>query len=300
MVNVSTSSVFDQVTSTIELLDGEEVTRVDKGLIDVDDEVLEVISSWEPLVTSGFLGEFDTLFNVELGGDTLVVWVQASSESDFTHEQVHGLEGIGDNVNKSIAGSEDEHTGGLDEFEFFGADLEGGFVGTGGDVGGGVEVLESGEEEGVTAAESGGVLDSVDDFDGLVVDDVELHGVFLPAWGGEREGGVGWGQRANEGGEELEVVSLVFFIAFKDSVLDGGLHDFGVVLVEDEGLSVVIVVFSVAKETVFREDDMRFRSFGGMLDVVDGTEWVVDLVVGVEIEEWSVLLEDLSGEDAGG
>jgi len=140
----------------------------------------------------------------------------------------------------------------------------------------------------------------VDDFDGGVVDDVEGHDVVLPAGGREAESGVGWGQSADESGEELEIIGLVLNIASEDGVLDGLLHNFGVVLVEQEVLLVVIKVLWVAKETLFGEDDLRFRSFGGFSGVVDSAEWVIDLSVRAEVEERSGLLEDLGAEDAGG
>lgn len=206
VTSMRTSTPFDDLIKTIKSGDGEEISRVNQVVVKFDDNIR--VGSLFPLVTCGILDESDVFMDLEFG------WL-GSKEGEFgvktksTKEEENSLEEIGDFVDELVAKTEDEYSIIVDGLHFSRREVsEGDLVDTRSEDDFVVEIADSGEDKTVSADTVMAVRVVVDDSDGIIVNDVERHGVLIETRRAEASSGVSRVELSNVGGEEFKEAGI--------------------------------------------------------------------------------------------
>jgi hypothetical protein len=270
VTSVGAGTVFDDLIKTVQSGNGEEISGVDEGRIDVDDDVLGV--SGFPLVAGDVSDELDVLVDLVFGG-LRAEERDLGVEAESAEEEPKGLEEVGDVVDDLVAESEDVDSGVLDVLVEFGSEvLESDDVLAGSVNGFGVEVGQGGVHVTFTA-ETVSVVDFMDDFNGGLVDKVDADSVVLVAGSGEGFGLDRGVEASDETGEDLEEFGMIT----GNACLDVGGDFFVVEVVVLPGVAKLSKVFFFGEETTLRPEDDRGGFVVSVLLEVEAAELVRDL-----------------------
>jgi len=249
MSDVTSSTPFDNLIKTIESSDGQEISGVQEGFIEFNNDILW---SFLPLVSSGILDELDVVLDLVRSG-LASEERNVGAKTESSEEQPDSLDEIGEEISGLVAHSENEDTSFLSLSHFVSSDLETNSVSTREHDGINVIVGQSGEEVGIGTVESGTTRDGMIQLDSLIVRETEGHAAVLPARSTVRDSVVGLVEVTNEHGEHSIIFRMELIRAGdKTFVLD--LSEFvNVVVLSEEGSVEVLDVFMFAEETAFRE-----------------------------------------------
>jgi hypothetical protein len=230
VTNVTSRTVADNGIKTIESDNGQEITRVDEGFIEFNNDILR---SNLPSVVHGITNEFDVLSFHERSGlasEERNVGVEAQT----TDEEPKGLEHIRDEVDTLVADSEQGDTHSFEFLHLIISELEGNFVSTVSSKNFDVEIGQSGVEIRVGTSEGFSALKSVNNLKSVLVDLLKSDGSFLETFGSIREGGVFEGQSARVDGSHLEEIRFVIIIARHESIISQSSVFFLIMLSSDQ------------------------------------------------------------------
>ena len=116
MSDVTSSTPFDNLIKTIESGDGQEISGVQEGFIEFNDDILW---SFLPLVSSGILDELDVVLDLVRSG-LASEERNVGAKTESTEEQPDSLDEIREEISGLVAHSENEDTSFLSLGHFFG------------------------------------------------------------------------------------------------------------------------------------------------------------------------------------
>jgi hypothetical protein len=284
MADVTATSVTNDGIKTIESNNGEEITRLDEGFVEFNNDILR---SDLPSVVHGFTQEFDVLLFHERSGlasEERNVGVKAQT----TDEKPEGLEEIRDEVDTLVADSEKRDTDGFEDFILFISELESDLVSTVSSKDFNVEVGQGRIEIGVGTQERFAALELVDYFNGVLVNNIKGDGGILEALGAVRQSGVFKGKSAGEDGSQLEEVTLFIIIAGHKSVISQSSVFFLIVFSMDQIVVQFFPMFFRTEKTFDREFNKGFLTVISLSFMVSGTKIVgsasPDAIVGINLD----------------
>jgi len=249
MSNVTSSTPFDDLIKTIESSNGQEVSRLEEGFIELNNDVLR---SFKPLVSSSILDELDVALDL-FGSGLASKERNVGAKSESSEEQPDGLDKIREEISGLVTHSEDEQTSFLNLSHFCSIDLDGGFVTTREHDGIDVVVGQSGEEVSIGTIESGTARDGMIQLNGLIVRETEGHTAVLPARSTVGDSGVLLVEVTNEHGEHSIIFSMELVRATDKSFILDLSEVVNVVVLGEERSVEVFEMLVLAEETTFGE-----------------------------------------------
>jgi hypothetical protein len=284
MADVTATSVTNDGIKTIESNNGQEITGVDEGFIEFDNNILR---SDLPSVVHSFTQEFNVLFFHERSGlasEERNIGVKAQT----TDEKPEGLEQIRNEVDTLVADSEKRDTDSFEDFILFISELESDLVSTMSGKNFNVEVGQGGVEIGVGTQERFACLELVDNFNGVLVNNIKGDGSILEALGAVTQSGVFEGKGAGEDGSHLEEVTLFIIIAGHKSVIFQSSVFFLIMFSMDQIVVQFFPMFFRTEKTLDGEFNKGFLTVFGLSFVISGTKIVgsasPDAIVGINLD----------------